>query len=265
MQRPRPNSRSRWLGRLGPLALNLALAAGTTLMLVLGLEAVCRVIERPPQDAPDVEVADWTDWDGEFFTARGWSPARDFNSDGLRDRERAVAKLPGTRRLMCLGDSTTYGFHLRPEQAYPQLLQELLDARGAGIEVFNVALPGWSARQQLIAYRRLGRRAGEVADRIVCIASHARRYKSGFWAGGLQRDDVQDAEQSVIRAIELLRDELRPGDVVLLKGQGTQRLERIALGLQGRAVRCDIRHCPVTMPRCVDCSWLERGWTTPPP
>jgi HEAT repeat protein/lysophospholipase L1-like esterase len=142
-----------------PLAQNLLLSAASLVLAVGGSEALCRLLERPPAEAVAAEeVADWTGWDGEFFTARGWSPARDFNRDGLRDRERAVAKLPGTRRLMCLGDSTTYGFHLKPEQAYPQVLQALLDERGGGVEVFNVALPGWSARQQLIAYRRICRK-----------------------------------------------------------------------------------------------------------
>jgi len=144
---------------LPPLAQNLLLSVAVTLLVGGGSEAVCRILERAPAEAaPDESAADWTSWDGEFFTARGWSPARDFNGEGLRDRERAVAKLQGTRRLMCLGDSTTYGFHLRPEQAYPQVLQTLLDARGGAVEVFNVALPGWPTRQQLIAYRRICRK-----------------------------------------------------------------------------------------------------------
>jgi hypothetical protein len=164
---------------LPPLAQNLLLSAATALVLVAGPEAVCRILERPPQEAaPDAEVADWTHWDGEFFTARGWSPAADFNGDGLRDRERAPAKLPGTRRVMCLGDSTTYGFHLKPEQAYPQVLQGLLDARGAGVEVFNVALPGWSARQQLIAYRRI-----------------CRKYEPDLLLLGVCLNDVADMQQ----------------------------------------------------------------------
>lgn len=147
------------LRALPPLAQNLLLSVATTMLVFGSAESVCRILERRGQDAPpDESTANWASWEGEFYTARGWSPARDFNADGLRDRERAVAKLPGTRRLVCLGDSTTYGYHLRPEQAYPQVLQTLLDARGGGVEVFNVALPGWSARQELIAYRTICRK-----------------------------------------------------------------------------------------------------------
>jgi HEAT repeat protein len=74
------------------------------------------------------------------------------------------------RRIVCLGDSTTFGQHLRPEEAYPQVLQALLDARGWGFEVFNVALPGWSAHQELIAYRRICRKyAPDQAVVGICL------------------------------------------------------------------------------------------------
>lgn len=171
------------LRALPAFAQNLLLSLATTVLVLGGAEVVCRAVERPPPQAvADELAADWTNWDGEFFTARGWAPARDYNSDGLRDRQHAMAKLPGTRRLMCLGDSTTYGFHLRPEQAYPQVLQTLLEARGSGVEVFNVALPGWSARQELIAYRRI-----------------CRRYDPDFVLVGICLNDVPDMQNNLSR------------------------------------------------------------------
>ena len=44
--------------------------------------------------------------------------------------------------------TATVGY-TRPEEAYPQVLQDRLDARGERVEVFNVALGGWSTRQEL--------------------------------------------------------------------------------------------------------------------
>ncbi len=41
-------------------------------------------------------------------------------------------------------------------------------------------------------------------------------------------------------AIEALRSDLWPGDVVLVKGAGGQRLDRLALALAGRGVRWDV-------------------------
>jgi HEAT repeat protein/lysophospholipase L1-like esterase len=129
--------------------------------VLAGLEGVCRLFDHEPPARP---VASYiTVWnDGEFYTvksaATGWPPWEDYNRDGMRDREHAVERQPGTRRVMMLGDSVTLGYGLRPEQAYPQVLQDLLDARGQPSEVFNVAFSGWSTRQERIAYERIGRR-----------------------------------------------------------------------------------------------------------
>ena len=87
----------------------------------------------------------------------GWPPWEDYNRDGLRDREHTLAKPKGVRRVISLGDSTTLGWRLRPEEAYPQVLQDRASALGHNLEVFNVALGGWSTRQELIAYRRIAR------------------------------------------------------------------------------------------------------------
>lgn len=142
---------------------NLGLSAATVVLFAGSAEIVCRLLEHaaPPQPIAHY-IADWQEWDGDFYTvsttAIGQPPWNDYNSDGLRDREHDLRKPPGTRRVICLGDSTTLGFGLRPAEAYPQLLESLLQASGRAVEVFNVALWGWSTRQERIAYRRIARR-----------------------------------------------------------------------------------------------------------
>ena len=70
-----------------------------------------------------------------------------------------------------------------------------------------------------------------------------------------------NAGRSVLRAAEIVREELGPGDVVLIKGRNNQRFERVALALQGRRVVCDIPVCrAVPRLRCASCPMLERGW-----
>jgi hypothetical protein len=59
--------------------------------------------------------------------------------------------------------------------------------------------------------------------------------------------------------IEQLRGELGEGDVALIKGRTQQGLSRIALALEGRAVRCGAGACPVTATICPHCPNLERG------
>ncbi len=147
--------------RLAPFAQNLALALATVVLTLGAGEGVARIFDHAPPPRP---VAGYiTTWnDGEFYTvnsaATGWPPWEDYNHDGVRDREHALAPAPGVRRVMCLGDSVTLGYGLRPPEAFPQVLQDLLDARGARAEVFNVALSGWSTRQERIAYERICRK-----------------------------------------------------------------------------------------------------------
>jgi len=69
-----------------------------------------------------------------------------------------------------------------------------------------------------------------------------------------------NAGRSALKAAELLRKELRPGDVVLIKGRDTQCLSRITLALTGRKVRCDIDFCDTRAVYCETCPILERGY-----
>ena len=155
---PRPTS-SNLKGTLQ----NLGLSAATVVLFLGSAETVCRLLERAAPPRPIAHyIANWQEWDGDFYTvsttAIGQPPWNDYNSAGLRDREHDPRKPAGTRRVVCLGDSTTLGFGLRPAEAYPQVLESLLQASGRAVEVFNVALWGWSTRQERIAYRRIARR-----------------------------------------------------------------------------------------------------------
>jgi UDP-N-acetylmuramoyl-tripeptide--D-alanyl-D-alanine ligase len=108
-------------------------------------------------------------------------------------------------------------------------------------------------------YREIGARVAEIADRAIFVGANFQRYATGARRAGLERDALVDAGRDALRAAEAVEDDLRPGDVVLLKGRDTQRLERVALALAGRRVRCEITHCD-SSPRCDTCPMLERGW-----
>jgi HEAT repeat protein len=149
--------------RLRGILSNLLLSTATVVLFLGGGEAICRLLERG-QPSPVVApyITPWQDWDDGFYTVKstavGWPPWEDYNSDGLRDHERVVEKAKGVRRVICLGDSTTLGWGIRPEEAYPQVLDDLLESEDQDSEVFNVALGGWSTRQERIAYERIARR-----------------------------------------------------------------------------------------------------------
>ena len=70
------------------------------------------------------------------------------NSMGLRDPERALAKPAGALRVLCLGDSCTFGEGVRAEDAYPARLERLLaeslapravEAWNAGVQAYGTA------------------------------------------------------------------------------------------------------------------------------
>ena len=148
-------------GLLGNLALSLA----TGLLFLGALEGLARVFEgeRPARPPVADYIWDWSDkMPGDFYTMKsegvGWPPWEQFNADGLRDRTRPEEKPAGSWRVAVLGDSVTLGAEIRPSEAYPQVLESRLRAAGRRIEVMNVALWGWSTRQERTAYERIARR-----------------------------------------------------------------------------------------------------------
>jgi UDP-N-acetylmuramyl pentapeptide synthase len=145
-----------------------------------------------------------------------------------------------------------------------------LETIDAALEVFahiparrRIAVLGEVAEpvgSQGVLYRTLGANVAKAVRRAIFIGMGKtwRSFASGARGAGLARGAIPHAGQSVLEALEGLRD-IGPGDVVLVKGRDTQRLARISLALQGRAVRCDIPRCHAPVD-CDDCPMLERGW-----
>lgn len=74
------------------------------------------------------------------------------NSEAFRGPERDRGpKAEGTIRVLCVGDSVTFGFSVDQPDAYPELLAGELRRRypGRRIEVINAGVPGWSWMQGL--------------------------------------------------------------------------------------------------------------------
>jgi UDP-N-acetylmuramoyl-tripeptide--D-alanyl-D-alanine ligase len=109
-------------------------------------------------------------------------------------------------------------------------------------------------------YRRIGQRLATIADTAIFVGGNFQRYAAGAVAGGMPRSAMVDGGGSVLEATRHLLDHMREGDLVLIKGRDTQRLERIACGLEGRQVRCDIGFCPTRLTSCSECPMLARGW-----
>ena len=148
--------------RAQDLLRNLALTVASTLLVAGLLEGAARFLEPPPVQKQEY-LWDWSERfkDAQFYTlekGEGYPPAEENNVDGLRDVTRPVEAREGLRRIAVLGDSVAYGHGLEAAQAFPHLLERTLRASGHDVEVFNIALPGWSTRQERIAYERIARK-----------------------------------------------------------------------------------------------------------
>ena len=80
------------------------------------------------------------------------------NSLGFRENEFAVKKPPGTFRILCLGDSVTFGVGTRMEAVYPAMLEKILNDSSPDrrFEVINMGVIGYNMRQKLISLREKG-------------------------------------------------------------------------------------------------------------
>jgi UDP-N-acetylmuramoyl-tripeptide--D-alanyl-D-alanine ligase len=108
--------------------------------------------------------------------------------------------------------------------------------------------------------RRIGHLIAQAAaSYAIFIGVNCRPYISGASRAGMDRNAIRDAGTNPSVAIETLAPMLRDGDVVLIKGRSSEKLDRITLALMGRRVGCTIGFCDAEL-RCSECKMLEGGW-----
>lgn len=110
-------------------------------------------------------------------------------------------------------------------------------------------------RPRVARYVEVGAHAARVADRILLFGKWSRLYRRGL-GDALPAEALTDVG-SIAGAVEVLRQEVGAGDVVLLKGRGEHKLCRIALELSGVEVGCRIAHCRFENLRCPACPRLS--------
>lgn len=79
------------------------------------------------------------------------------NAQGFRsEQDTSETPAPNSLRVLCLGDSYTFGFGLENEYTYPVILERELSKLFPGrVEVINAGVPGYTSRQGLIYLDRL--------------------------------------------------------------------------------------------------------------
>ena len=78
------------------------------------------------------------------------------NSQGLRDREYALQKLPGTGRILVLGDSYTWGYGVEDHEIFTEVLEQRLIGEDPPWEVINTGVSGWGTDQQWLFLKHEG-------------------------------------------------------------------------------------------------------------
>src|SRR2546423_3119365 len=142
-----PTSRSRITRRTKAtfLCFNMCIALGL-------LELVARALVPAPLD--------WREHPAQilrFDPCRGWAlrpDAEDFtvdkpvhvNHDGFRDREFPLERTLGVQRVVCLGDSYTYGWGVELEDSLPKQLERAVSLE-APTECLNMGVFGYNAAQ----------------------------------------------------------------------------------------------------------------------
>ena len=172
--------RTPWRARSGLVAFGIAVA------LVTGELVVRAVVPQPPRprttqppDSPWIRTPDGariyiagssfshfydvTADRRRYFGADGRIDYR-INNLGLRGGHVAVPKPPGIRRILCLGDSFTFGEGVREDDAWPQQLGRGL---GPGTQVINAGIQGYDLDAEMAYLFLYGRK---LAPDVVIIA-----------------------------------------------------------------------------------------------
>jgi UDP-N-acetylmuramoyl-tripeptide--D-alanyl-D-alanine ligase len=80
-------------------------------------------------------------------------------------------------------------------------------------------------------HEKVGIRAAEVVDELVTLGERGRIIAQSAMDAGLPASKISTFDQ-IEKVIEYLRPELRPEDVVLVKGSNMMRMDRIVAALE---------------------------------
>jgi len=141
---------------------NAAVLFATVLALLVSAELVLRLVYHPSIVRSFIRYDPLLGWSlipGASITTdvteRGIHNHIDIDSLGLREREIAVARPPGRRRILIVGDSIAFGTGVDVGERFSDLLGHRL---GDDVEVINAGVPGWGNDQELLFYEERLRR-----------------------------------------------------------------------------------------------------------
>lgn len=197
-----PTSRRLWMKR------GCALFASAAAALVL-LEFLTRLFVFVPRgtpyvaENPDTIYFNKPDIHGRHHSPGEFDYAFHTNSHGLRSPEIDHARTPA-RRILCLGDSFTFGIGVADDQTWPAQLGKALNTpTGNRLEVLNAGVMGWGLAEYLVWLQLEGCR---YHPDLIVVGVHASDWENAL--NGLLTLDSQGA---------LVRHQVVRKDVGVLK------------------------------------------------
>jgi len=175
------------------------------------------------------------------------------NSFGLRDREFSVMPPPGTVRILCLGDSLTFGAGVGSEETYPKQLEALLNSERSGkYEVINAGVSAYDTWQEVDYLKREGL-----------------RFKPDLVVIGVYANDIVPRPAKIPHVIDRSGSPRRPGLAGFFSDKWIHLLKRSRLLLLLRArfgslmnrfsPSPEYRHQTALLNGSAD-GFVERGW-----
>lgn len=115
------------------------------------------------------------------------------NEHGYRTASFSPTKPAGVYRIVCLGDSVTFGMNVEVANSYPEVLAELLEEAMPGrFEVLNLGVPGFTSRQGLELIR------SEVVGYQPDLVTFGFGSNGRFWPGAMSDDANIKFNQSAL-------------------------------------------------------------------
>lgn len=134
-----------------------------------------------------------------------------FSTNALGYRSGPPEKVPGTFRIVFVGDSWTYGMGVRGEESFPNVLADLANAHAGAtrpVEAWTLALPGYNLDNSLTALDFFFDRL--KPDAVVIVPSGNDNFSSygvlsngNLWAGSTELDRFGDPHAAFYRARRL--------------------------------------------------------------
>ena len=133
----------------------------TAVLLTLAVVEIAMRLVAPSDNIAQAEHEPQRGWRGtagaDFtFTCAGVRMEVAHNSRGYRDLERTEANPHGAERILCCGDSFTWGWAVKQDSIYTRVLESAYRNEGRFVEVLNMGVCGQGTGQALIGLRDHG-------------------------------------------------------------------------------------------------------------